>query len=144
MRNLLKLLVFSICTFTFSQEIYTIKNVSQFAIYPGCEEKTDDYVECFNTKLNHDLEERLSKIKLDKILQKSGDYFAKLNFIIDENGYFSNITSQGNETLGRIATQILYKINREQEENSTKIKPALINENPVKVYFNIPVRYSNN
>ncbi|MGL5235827.1 MAG: hypothetical protein ACRC8Z_13955 [Empedobacter falsenii] len=117
--------------------------MNQFAIYPGCEEKIDNYVEYFNMKLSHDVEERLPKIKMDKILQKSGDYFAKLHFIIDENGYFSNITFQGNETLGRIATQILYKINREQEENSTKIKPALINENPVKVYFNIPIRYNN-
>ncbi len=85
MRNLLKLLVFCICicTFTFSQKIHTIKNVTQFAIYPGCEEKTDNYVECFNMKLSHDVEERLSKIK-----------------------------------------------------------PALINENPVKVSFNIPVNYN--
>ena len=69
MRNLLKLLVFSICICicicicTFSQKIHTIKNVNQFAIYPGCEEKTDNYVECFNMKLSHDVEERLSKIK---------------------------------------------------------------------------------
>jgi len=37
--------------------------VTQFAIYPRCEEKTDNYVECFNMKLSHDVEERLSKIK---------------------------------------------------------------------------------
>jgi len=66
-----------------------------------------------------------------------------MNFVIDENGYFTNITSQGNETLARISTQILYRINREQEEKSTKIKPALVDGNPVKVYFNISVHYTN-
>ncbi len=66
----------------FTKNIHN-KNVTQFAIYPRCEEKTDNYVECFNMKLSHDVEERLSKIK-----------------------------------------------------------PALINENPVKVSFNIPVNYN--
>ena len=62
--------------------------------------------------------------------------------MIDENGNFTNVTSQGNETLARISTQILYKINREQEESATKIKPALVDGNPVKVSFNIPVKYN--
>jgi len=46
----------------FTKNIHN-KNVTQFAIYPRCEEKTDNYVECFNMKLSHDVEERLSKIK---------------------------------------------------------------------------------
>lgn len=57
--------------------------MTQFAIYPRCEEKTDNYVECFNMKLSHDV-----------------------------------------------------------EESATKIKPALLDGNPVKVSFNIPVKYN--
>ena len=142
MRNLLYFVCFFVASYSFSQEIYTAKNVTQFAIYPGCEEASENYIECFNTKLNDDISEQLAKIKMDKILKGSGDYFAKLFFVIDENGNFTNVTSQGNETLARISTQILYKINREQEESATKIKPALVDGNPVKVSFNIPIKYN--
>ncbi len=126
---------------SFAQKIYAPKNVNQFAIYPGCEDSSENQIECFNTKLTENVNERLGQVKLDKILNGAGDYFAKLFFVIDENGNFSNVTSQGNETLARISTQILYKINREQEEASIKIKPALVDGTPVKVNFNISVRY---
>ncbi|MGV0756825.1 hypothetical protein ACTS95_14600 [Empedobacter brevis] len=143
MKKLLVFFIFSIHTFSFCQEVYNPKNVDQFAIYPSCEVVSDNYLECFNHQLNEDVSERLSKIKMDKILQDSGEYFAKLNFVIDENGDFITVTSQGDETLARISTQILYKINREQNENASKIKPALINGTPVKVNFSLSIRYHN-
>lgn len=143
MKKLLTFFTLLITVFTFSQDIYNSNNVDEFAVYPGCEDDSNSYLECFKNKLNEEVSDKLSKITLDKILNGSGDYFAKLYFIIDENGYFTNVTSQGNETLARISTQTLYRINREQKENSTKIKPALVNGNPVKVYFNISVLYTN-
>lgn len=142
MKKLLAFFAFSIHTFTFCQEVYNPKNVDQFAIYPGCEVASDN-LKCFDHQLNEDVSERLSKIKMDKILQGSGEYFAKLNFVIDENGDFITVTSQGDETLARISTQILYKINREQNENASKIKPALINGTPIKVNFSLSIRYHN-
>lgn len=143
MKKLLTFFTLLITVFTFSQNIYNSNNVDKFAVYPDCKDESDSYLECFKNKLNEEVSDKLSKMTLDKILHGSSDYFAKLNFVIDENGYFTNITSQGNETLARISTQILYRINREQEEKSTKIKPALVNGNPVKVYFNISVHYTN-
>ena len=142
MRILIYFITLCFANSLFAQEIHNTKNVSQFAIYPSCEDSTDNYSQCFENKLSEDVSQRLTNIKLDKILKGSGDYFAKLFFVIDENGNFTNVTSQGNETLARISTQILYKINREQEESATKIKPALLDGNPVKVSFNIPVKYN--
>lgn len=143
----MKVLLYTFCLiisfFAFSQEIFHSKNVNQFAIYPGCEEDIDNFADCFYTKLNEEVTEQLVKIKMNKLLQKRGEYYIKLNFVIDENGKFINVTSQGNEILGRTAIQILYRINREQEEMFTKIKPALVDEKPVKVSYSISILYNN-
>ena len=85
MKKFAFLLLLSICNLCFSQETYNVKTVDQFAIYPTCKDSIDKFAECFDQKLNEDLQTKLSKIKLDKILKTQGEYFAKLNFVVDED-----------------------------------------------------------
>ena len=82
--------------------------------------------------------------KLDKILKNSGKYFAKINFVIDEEGNFTNFRISGNDVLGRISKEILIKINTEQTTNNTKIIPAKLNGAPVKINYNLPIEYKVN
>ncbi|SFN14985.1 hypothetical protein SAMN05421738_10796 [Algoriella xinjiangensis] len=141
MKKFAFLLLLSICNLCFSQETYNVKTVDQFAIYPTCKDSIDKFAECFDQKLNEDLQTKLSKIKLDKILKTQGEYFAKLNFVVDEEGNFTNIRISGNDVLGRISKEVLLKINNEQIDNETKISPALLNGNPVKINYAVPVKY---
>ena len=135
---------FALTIYNNAQELTNSKIIDQYAIYPTCEDSIDNLPNCFDTKLNEDVQAKLSKIKLDKILKNSGKYFAKINFVIDEEVNFTNFRISGNDVLGRISKEILIKINTEQTTNNTKIIPAKLNGAPVKINYNLPIEYKVN
>ena len=67
--------------FALSQEVYNAKTVDQFPIYPTCQDSINDLPNCFDKKLNEDVQKKLSAIKLDKIIKASGRIFTKVNFV---------------------------------------------------------------
>jgi hypothetical protein len=129
-------------TVSYSQTMYTPKNVNQFPVYPTSQDKMDELSTCFDAKLKDDLTTKLSKINLDKILKSKGTFFTKLNFVIDDKGNFTDIKVSGNETLGRISKEIILKINNEQIDANTKIEPALVNGSAVKMAYSLPIEYA--
>ena len=142
MKPYLLLPVLFFFNFALSQEVYNAKTVDQFPIYPTCQDSINDLPNCFDKNLNEDVQKKLSAIKLDKIIKASGRIFTKVNFVINEEGSFSNIKVSGNEILGRIVGEVLLRINQEQTENNTKIIPAKVNGNSVKLNYSLPIEYT--
>lgn len=115
-------------------------------IYPGCDNealKGNEFaIACFIKLINRDLQNELDFIGLE-LYDKgySGTISSRLFFVINTDGKIVNITSEGDEYLGKAGIKALRRISNRQTVRNTTIKPALdVNNNPVLIRYNAPLK----
>lgn len=141
------LLLLSINTFTFAQEkTYTIKEVEKIAIYPGCDETLDnnEQIKCLNNKLLSDLFSQLSdSVNRMTASNRSGHFKTFNTFVINSNGDFVDIVSNGDRQLSDAVKNAFKKLNKIQTKTNKKIIPAKNSDGEnVNLKFSIPVSVS--
>lgn len=115
-------------------------------IYPGCENQAkisnEEAMNCLTRKLSFDISNQLQDFANNVALNDStGLISSKLIFTIDENGNFTNISSEGDKNLGEASINVLKRINNRQQRSNTLIIPALDDKNnKVAVKYNIPIK----
>lgn len=115
-------------------------------IYPGCENQAkisnEEAMNCLTRKLSFDISNQLQDFANDVALNDiTGLISSKLIFTIDENGNFTNISSEGDKDLGEASINVLKRINNRQQRSNRLITPALDDKNnKVAVKYNIPVK----
>lgn len=115
------------------------------AVYFGCENlsKNDELLKCFNQNLNKDIQNQIA------FFSNIADYLhidnaeSRLGFIINEEGYFDDISVQGlNPIFNSVSLSSLVLLNNKMQRVNTKITPAINAHDKVdKMRFNMPLRF---
>lgn len=125
------------------------RDVTQMAIFPGCERHADDKMKlqtCLSEKLQAELSTYMS---FDEIAQKQGinEASARVQFVIDKSGKIVDVKtlSGGNAELSNESKQALERISKKLIQKGKYIQPAKFNDGtPVNLIFTIPVRFISN
>lgn len=126
---------------------FTARQVSEMAIYPGCEKFKGDknkLQQCLSQKLNDELVDQLSDFA--DILNDRGETqaVAKLQFVIDKSGKIIKVEPMkgGSADLGRESEKALERIASRLSSRGKVIEPAKLEDgSPVNLVFQLPVRY---
>jgi len=122
---------------------YSIKDVKDFAVYPGCEKFSDNaqLLNCFSEKINQLLPKKLKRIQ--RKLLKNDVIYARANvlFIVSKEGeiVFPKITEGFNEEFNVAVIDAFKSLSKE----IPKIEPAKLEDGTaVNLIFQMPVIFS--
>lgn len=131
-------------------EKYTVRQVGQMAIFPGCEKVDPNdkakLTQCMSQKLNEHLGDHLSKFGDKFITDGFSTAYAKVRFVVSKEGKIIEVkalqdstTSEANRRLGEASEIALVKI----ATKLAHIQPALLEDDgkPVHLQFDLPVTY---
>lgn len=127
-----------------SKETLTLREVSQMAIFPGCEKyDVNDkkaLQSCIAVELNNRLGAKLENFAEELDRKGISEAVAKLQFVIDKNGKIVQVKAMegGSAELGIVSEKALKEISDE----IGKISPATLEDGaPVNLVFQLPVKY---
>src|SRR5690606_39934395 len=130
---------------------YSARQVSEMAIYPGCERHRGDktkLTQCFQNNLTQELIDQLSDVA--EIMNNRGESQAvtRLQFVVDKSGKIIQVQAQQgvgggiNVELGKEAEKALQRIASRLANRGRTIQPAKLEDgSEVNLSFQIPVRY---
>ncbi len=121
---------------------FTARQVSEMAIFPGCEEVTEKSLltKCFARKMNELLVGKLEDFAQEMENLKISTAHTKLQFVVDKKGKLTQIKAMegGTPILGEASLKAMNEIATEIKP----IRPALLEDgSPVNLVFQLPVRY---
>lgn len=129
------------------EKIWSARDVSEMAIYPGCEKfvgNNKKLQDCMASNLNKELGIQLSEFN-DKARNENIDVaVAKLKFVVDVNGRIVQIKALngGNESLSQEAQKAMEQISERLKQKNKIIKPAKLSDGtPANLIFTIPVKF---
>lgn len=130
--------------------VYTAREVSQMAIFPGCEKfagKKDKLQTCLSEQLQKELGEQL--IEFNELAHRQGinEAAARVQFIIDKSGKIVQVKtlSGGNVQLSKESKEALERISKRFIQKGKYIEPAKFEDGtPVNLTFTIPVKFISN
>lgn len=119
---------------------FTIREVEQFAVFPGCEEKTskEDLQKCFSQKISQLLADELSDIRYSV----EGEFKSRVQFVVSKEGKIVEIKPMagGNEIFNVKVVEAMQRIS-----NRVKIQPAKLDDGTVvNTIFQLPILYTVN
>lgn len=126
---------------------FTAREVSEMAVYPGCEKfkgKKEELQKCLAQKLNEQLGDQLSDFAETLNDRGESQAVAKLQFVIDKSGKIIQVKpmSGGSAELGRESKTALERIATRLSSSGKTIQPAKLEDgSPVNLVFQLPVRY---
>ncbi|WP_413531492.1 hypothetical protein [Empedobacter brevis] len=128
-----------------SESIIDSREAKKNVVYFGCENLKDnsELKSCMSKNLSEDIQNQIA------YFSNIADYLhidkaeSRLTFVINEEGYFDNIASDGeNPIFNSVAMSTLILLNNKMNRNNIKIQPAIDQRNkPVKMRFNMPLRF---
>jgi len=126
---------------------FTARQVSEMAVYPGCEKFKGDknkLQQCLSQKLNDELIDQLSDFA--DIMNDRGETqaVAKLQFVIDKSGKIIKVEPMkgGSVELGKESEKALERIASRLASRGKIIEPAKLEDgSPVNLVFQLPVKY---
>ncbi len=126
---------------------FTARQVSEMAVYPGCEKFKGDKTKlqkCLSDKLSSELGDQLSDFA--DVLNDRGETsaVAKLQFVIDKSGRIIQVQPMkgGSVELGKESEKALQRIASRLASRGKNIQPAKLEDgSPVNLVFQLPVRY---
>ena len=130
--------------FIYSQnsDVYTARQVTKMAVFPGCEKFTSniDLRDCFTEKLTKQLSKDLDP-QIEFFLGfRTNAIVAKLEFVVSKQGKLIEVKSivGGNSQLGNKAVESLVNYSKR-----LTIQPAILENNePVNLIFQLPIKYN--
>lgn len=126
---------------------FTARQVSDMAIYPGCEKFKGDKAnlqKCLSDKLNDELGDQLTDFAEDMSSRGETQAVAKLQFVIDKSGKIIQVQAMkgGSAELGKESEKALQRIASKLSSRGKAIQPAKLEDgSPVNLVFQLPVKY---
>jgi protein TonB len=126
---------------------FTARQVSQMAVYPGCEKFAGNKTklqQCLAQKLNDELQDQLSDFAETMSDRGETTAIAKLQFVIDKSGRIIQVQAvKGSQVdLGRESEKALERIATRLSSRGKTIQPAKLEDgSPVNLVFQLPVKF---
>ena len=116
-------------------KIFSFKNIETAPFFPGCEEsKNKDRKTCFKEKIDNHIKKNLRYPK--RIKNKKENTVVFVEIIIEKDGKIYDVSILGPDIFRKEVERVIKKI--------PLLKPALINNFPVAVSYNIPILFKPN
>ena len=116
-------------------KIFSFKNIETAPFFPGCEEsKNKDRKTCFKEKIDNHIKKNLRYPK--RIKNKKENTVVFVEIIIEKDGKIYDVSILGPDIFRKEVERVIKKI--------PLLKPALINNVPVVVSYNIPILFKPN
>ena len=134
--------------YSFAQtKSYTVKNVDQMAVYPGCDKTSSnqELTDCFARKISAALGSTIDITVLENEYKDKKDvnFVSKAMLTITKDGKIDNIEVIGDEKLNKLVKVGLNRINENLEINNTSIIPAKDEKGKnVDLAYSLPVRFA--
>ncbi len=132
---------------TETKTIFSAREVSVMAVFPGCEKFSNDKeksTDCFAKKLQSELGIQLNDFGEIAYAHNIQQAVAKLQFVVDKSGKIVQIKSMngGNTELSKEAREAMERISKKFIQKGKLIKPAKLDDGtPVNLLFTIPVKF---
>lgn len=132
-----------------NNKIYSAREVTEMAIFPGCEKFAGNKTKlttCMSEQLNQELGNQLD---FETTAQRQGisEAVAKIQFVIDKSGKIVEVKTinGGNVELSKESKEALERISKRMVQKGKYIKPAKFDDGtPVNLIFTIPVKFVSN
>jgi len=126
---------------------FTARQVSQMAVFPGCERHKGDknkLQQCLAQKLSDELSDQLADYA--EVMNDRGETtaVAKLQFVIDKSGRIIQVQAMkgGSVDLGKESEKALERIATRLSTRNKNIEPAKLEDgSAVNMVFQLPVKY---
>lgn len=130
-------------------KVYTVREISQMAVFPGCEKAGPGKKE-IQACMARELEKELN-VQLSDFRRKADEYGldaakTRLYFIVDKSGKITHIRAVdgGDEMLGAEAQKALRRIADRMEKKRKYIQPAQLDDGTVvSLNFSLPLYFGN-
>jgi len=133
-----------------TRTVYKVREVTQMAVFPGCEKFTGNngkLQNCLAEQLQKELSSQLSDFEVVANRQGIHEAVAKVQFIIDKSGKIIEIKTLngGNKELSEDSREALERISKRMIQKGKYIEPAKFKDGtPVNLMFTIPVKFVSN
>lgn len=133
-----------------NNDIYYARDVSEMAVFPGCEKFTGNnskLTNCMSQQLQKELVNQITDFESTAQRQGINEAVAKIQFIIDKSGKIVEVktVNGGNVELSKEAKQALERISKRLVQKGKYIKPAKFNDGTdVNLILTIPVKFTSN
>lgn len=133
-----------------NKTIYSAREVSEMAVFPGCEKFTGNknkLTSCMSEQLQKELMGQLSDFEVTAQQKGINEAIAKVQFVIDKSGKIVEVktVNGGNVELSKDSKEALERISKRLVQKGKYIKPAKFDDGtPVNLIFTIPVKFISN
>ncbi|SMC43249.1 energy transducer TonB [Moheibacter sediminis] len=129
---------------------YYARDVSEMAVFPGCERFTGNNLKltnCMSEQLQKELANQITDFESTAQRQGINEAVAKIQFVIDKSGKIVGVktVNGGNVELSKEAKEALERISKRLVQKGKYIKPAKFNDGTdVNLILTIPVKFTSN
>lgn len=129
------------------ERIYTPRDVSAFAVYPGCEkfaQNKEKLIGCMSRELQNELSIQMQDFETIARRYRIDQAAVKLQFVVDKSGKIVDVKPQSttNKEFSKEAKEALERIAKRLVQKGKYLKPAELDDgSQVNMSFVIPVQF---